>query len=125
VNLRGDHVRLRQIVSNLLDNASKYTGEGGAISLTMAVQEPTITITITDNGVGIAPEVLPSIFEMFVQDTRDRALSNGGLGIGLAVVRDLVRAHGGTVSASSAGKQCGSQFIVHLPLSGPAATTEA
>src|SRR6185312_7407919 len=125
VNLRGDPVRLRQIVNNLLDNASKYTGNGGAISLTMAVQEHTVTITVADNGVGIAPEVLPTVFDMFVQDTHDHALSNGGLGIGLAVVRDLVQAHGGTVSATSAGKHRGSQFIVNFPLTGPAARTEA
>jgi diguanylate cyclase (GGDEF)-like protein len=125
VNLRGDPVRLRQIISNLLDNASKYTGEGGSISVAMAVHAQTVSITVADNGVGIAPEVLPTIFEMFVQDTRDRALSNGGLGIGLAVVRDLVRAHGGTVSATSAGKNLGSQFVVTLPLAGPAATPAA
>lgn len=125
VNLRGDPVRLRQIVNNLLDNASKYTGNGGAISLTMAVQEQTVTIAVADNGVGIAPDVLPTVFDMFVQDTRDHALSNGGLGIGLAVVRDLVQAHGGTVSATSAGKHRGSQFTVNLPLTGSAAATEA
>jgi diguanylate cyclase (GGDEF)-like protein len=125
VNLRGDPVRLRQIISNLLDNASKYTGEGGSISVAMAVHAQTVSITVADNGVGIAPEVLPTIFEMFVQDTRDRALSNGGLGIGLAVVRDLVRAHGGTVSATSAGKNLGSEFVVTLPLAGPAATPGA
>ncbi len=125
VNLRGDPVRLRQIVNNLLDNASKYTGKGGSISVAMAVQEQTVNVTVTDNGVGIAPEVLPTIFDMFVQDTQDRALSNGGLGIGLAVVRDLVQAHGGTVNATSAGKQRGSQFIVRFPLAGPVATTEA
>jgi diguanylate cyclase (GGDEF)-like protein len=125
VDLRGDSVRLRQIVNNLLDNASKYTGKGGSISVAMAVQEQTVTITVADNGVGIAPDVLPTIFDMFVQDTHDRALSNGGLGIGLAVVRDLVQAHGGTVSATSAGKHRGSQFIVNFPLTGPAATTEA
>ena len=125
VVMRGDPVRLRQIVNNLLDNASKYTGEGGSIAVAMAVQEPTVTITIADNGVGIAPEVLPTIFEMFVQDTRYSALSNGGLGIGLAVVRDLVQAHGGTVSATSAGKNRGSQFVVTLPLAGLAATPAA
>jgi diguanylate cyclase (GGDEF)-like protein len=125
VNLRGDPVRLRQIVNNLLDNASKYTGKGGSISVAMAVQEQSATITVADNGVGIAPEVLSPIFEMFVQDARDSALSNGGLGIGLAVVRDLVQAHGGTVGATSAGKHLGSQFIVTLPLAGPAATAAA
>lgn len=121
VTLRGDHVRLRQIGSNLLDNASKYTGKGGAITLTMAVHEHTVTLTVSDNGVGIAPEVLPTIFNMFVQDARDSALSNGGLGIGLAVVRELVQAHGGTVTATSAGKSLGSQFVVTLPLDGSAA----
>jgi len=116
VNLHGDQVRLRQIVSNLLDNASKYTGKGGSISVAMTVQEQTVTITVADSGVGIAPEVLPNIFDMFVQDARDSKLSNGGLGIGLAVVRDLVQAHGGTVGATSAGKNLGSQFVVTLPL---------
>ena len=125
VNLRADHVRLRQIVSNLLDNASKYTGNGGTITLAMAVQKQTVTLTVADNGVGIAPEVLPNIFDMFVQDTRDSKLSNGGLGIGLAVVHDLVQAHGGTVTATSAGKNLGSRFVVTLPLTGPAAMTEA
>jgi signal transduction histidine kinase len=125
VNLRGDPVRLRQIVSNLLDNASKYTGKGGSISLAMSVHEQAVTITISDNGVGIAPEVLPTVFDMFVQDARDSALSNGGLGIGLAVVRELVQAHGGTVTATSAGKNLGSQFVVTLPRVGPAAMTEA
>jgi diguanylate cyclase (GGDEF)-like protein len=125
LNLRGDPVRLRQILNNLLDNASKYTGKGGSISVAIAVQKPTVTITVADNGVGIAPEMLSAIFDMFVQDTRDRALSNGGLGIGLAVVRDLVRAHGGSVSGTSAGKNLGSQFVVTLPLAGPAATPAA
>lgn len=119
VNLRADHVRLRQIVSNLLDNASKYTGGGGSISLTMAVQAHTVTLTVCDNGVGIAPEVLPTIFDMFVQDAHDSALSGGGLGIGLAVVRELAQAHGGTVAVTSAGKNLGSQFVVTLPLAGP------
>jgi signal transduction histidine kinase len=124
VILRGDHVRLRQIVSNLLDNASKYTGKGGVISLTLSVQQQAV-ITVSDNGVGIAPEVLPTIFEMFAQDARDSALSNSGLGIGLAVVRELVQAHGGTVTATSAGKGLGSQFVVALPLNGATAMPEA
>ncbi|HWG10057.1 MAG TPA: diguanylate cyclase [Rhodanobacteraceae bacterium] len=116
VNLHGDRVRLTQIVNNLLDNASKYTGEGGTITLTMTVQQQAATITVSDNGVGIAPEMLPDIFDMFVQDTRDHQLSNGGLGIGLAVVRELVQAHGGRVNATSAGKNRGSCFIVALPV---------
>jgi signal transduction histidine kinase len=124
VNLRGDHVRLRQIVSNLLDNASKYTGTGGVISLTLSVQQQAV-ITVSDNGVGIAPELLPTIFDMFVQDARDSASSNSGLGIGLAVVRELVQAHGGTVTATSAGKGLGSRFVVTLPLDGAAAISEA
>jgi diguanylate cyclase (GGDEF)-like protein len=119
VRLRGDRVRLAQIVSNLLDNASKYSGENGTVTLAMAVQDQTVAITVSDNGVGIAPEVLPTIFDMFVQDARDSERSNGGLGIGLAVVRDLVQAHGGTVVATSAGKNFGSQFVVALPLAGP------
>lgn len=119
IGLHGDRVRLAQIVSNLLDNASKYTGEDGAITLAMATQELTVTITVADNGIGIAPELLPTIFDMFVQDARDSEQSNGGLGIGLAVVRDLVQAHGGTVVATSVGKGLGSRFVVTLPLSGP------
>lgn len=119
VRLHGDRVRLAQIVSNLLDNASKYTGEHGAITLAMATQELTVTITVADNGIGIAPELLPTIFDMFVQDARDSERSNGGLGIGLAVVRDLVQAHGGTVIATSVGKNLGSEFVVTLPLTGP------
>lgn len=119
VRLFGDRVRLAQIVSNLLDNAVKYTADNGAITLAMAVHKQTVSITVSDNGIGIAPELLPTMFDMFVQDARDSELSNGGLGIGLAVVRDLVQAHGGTVVASSAGKNLGSQFVVTLPLSGP------
>lgn len=119
VTLHGDRVRLAQIVSNLLDNSSKYTGNSGAIALAMATQELTVTLTVSDNGIGIAPEVLPIVFDMFVQDARDSGSSNGGLGIGLAVVRDLVQAHGGTVVATSAGKNLGSQFVVTLPLTGP------
>jgi diguanylate cyclase (GGDEF)-like protein len=122
VYLQGDPVRLAQIVSNLLDNASKYTGERGALTLALSAQDNTVTLSLSDNGVGIAPEVLPTIFDMFVQDARDSQLSHGGLGIGLAVVRDLVQAHGGTVTASSAGKNLGSRFVVTLPRTGARTT---
>jgi diguanylate cyclase (GGDEF)-like protein len=118
VHVNGDSVRLTQIFSNLLDNASKYTGEGGAIALGVAVLEGSLVVTVSDNGIGITPEVLPSIFDLFVQETRALPLRNGGLGVGLAIVRDLVEAHGGTVVGSSAGRDCGSEFVVTLPLAG-------
>jgi diguanylate cyclase (GGDEF)-like protein len=114
--LYGDPVRLGQIFSNLLDNASKYTAKGGEISLTALVLDRTLQITVSDNGIGIAADALPNIFELFAQDTRARGLYDGGLGIGLAVVRDLVEAHGGTVVARSRGRDLGSDFIVTLPM---------
>jgi diguanylate cyclase (GGDEF)-like protein len=117
----GDPVRLGQIFSNLLDNASKYTPKGGAISLTAVMLKRTLQITVADNGIGITPDALPNIFELFMQDTRALALHNQGLGIGLAVVRDLVEAHGGTVVARSPGRDLGSEFIVTLPIAGPPA----
>jgi diguanylate cyclase (GGDEF)-like protein len=112
----GDPVRLAQVFNNLLDNACKYTPEGGQIALEMAVIETTLIIRVRDNGIGIAPATLPTIFELFVQDVRSQVHSNGGLGIGLAVVRDLVEAHGGSVIALSAGRDHGSEFVVTLPL---------
>jgi diguanylate cyclase (GGDEF)-like protein len=112
----GDPLRLGQIVTNLLDNASKYTPKGGAISLQAQVQGGVLQIAVSDNGIGITADALPDIFELFTQDARAVALHNGGLGIGLAVVRDLVEAHGGTVVASSAGHDRGSEFVVTLPL---------
>jgi signal transduction histidine kinase len=116
LKVHGDPVRLAQIFSNLLDNASKYTPQGGQIALSAAVLGETIVITVADNGIGIAPAALPNIFGLFVQDTRALALHNGGLGIGLAVVRELVEAHHGTVVGKSAGKGLGSEFVVTLPM---------
>jgi diguanylate cyclase (GGDEF)-like protein len=115
LNMVGDNLRLAQIVSNLLDNASKYTPKGGSITLTAKAEGDAIVITVADNGIGISPDALAHIFELFVQDERALALQNGGLGIGLAVVRDLVEAHDGTVVARSAGTDRGSEFIVRLP----------
>lgn len=112
----GDPVRLAQIFGNLLDNASKYTPEGGEISLRMATEGETIVVTVSDNGIGITAEALPHIFELFVQDERNPAAHSTGLGIGLAVVHDLVEAHGGTVVAKRAGADLGSEFVVRLPL---------
>jgi signal transduction histidine kinase len=113
VRVHGDPVRLAQIVSNLLDNACKYTAKGGDINLAVLDQGAWVSIVVTDNGMGITEEALPHIFDLFVQGTN--ALANRGLGIGLAVVRDLVEAHSGTVVAASAGCDLGSQFTVRLP----------
>jgi diguanylate cyclase (GGDEF)-like protein len=112
----GDPLRLGQIFSNLLDNASKYTAKGGAITLTAVVLERALQITVSDNGIGITADALPNIFELFMQGARAQALYTGGLGIGLAVVRDLVEAHQGTVVASSLGRDRGSEFVVTLPM---------
>ncbi len=112
----GDPVRLGQVFSNLLDNASKYTAKGGEISLTAVVLDRSLQVSIADNGIGITVDALPTIFELFTQDARALALYDGGLGIGLAVVRDLVEAHGGTVVARSPGRDLGSDFIVTLPM---------
>lgn len=116
LNVEGDHLRLAQVVSNLLDNASKYTPKGGSITLTTKSDGDAIVIVVADNGIGITSDALAHIFELFVQDERALALQSGGLGIGLAVVRDLVEAHDGTVVATSAGANRGSEFIVRLPL---------
>jgi diguanylate cyclase len=116
VHVSGNSLRLTQVVSNLLDNASKYTGVGGAIALKLAVLGSSLTVTVRDNGIGITPEALPAIFDLFVQETRALPLCKGGLGAGLAIVRDLVEAYKGTVVGTSAGKDCGSEFVVTLPL---------
>ncbi|MES1980862.1 MAG: diguanylate cyclase [Pseudomonadota bacterium] len=116
VIVHGDPVRLAQIFCNLLDNASKFTPQDGEIKLWVKVLDQTTVITVSDNGMGITKDVLPHIFELFVQDTRAPLNGSPGMGIGLAVVRDLVESHGGNVYASSAGKDRGSQFVVMLPI---------
>lgn len=112
----GDAVRLAQVFSNLLDNASKYTPEGGEIRLSANASTDVAIVTVADNGVGITATALPDIFGLFVQETHALRPGNDGLGIGLAVVRDLVEAHGGTVIGSSDGRDLGSEFVVTLPL---------
>lgn len=116
LRVHGDPVRLAQIFSNLLDNASKYTPKDGRISLTVAAEGPDeVEVTVSDNGLGVTAEALPRIFDLFVQDPRAKAMHKGGLGIGLAVVRELVEAHGGSVVAFSGGADQGSRFVVTLP----------
>lgn len=114
--VHGDYVRLSQVFGNLLDNASKYTPEGGSIDLTAVAGDQTVEITISDTGIGITAAVLPHVFDPFVQDKDAIRFNNAGLGIGLTVVRELVEAHGGTVTASSEGTGMGSRFQVRLPL---------
>ena len=117
VEIDGDAIRLTQILTNLLDNASKYTPEGGVIALSVQTEGDFLILTVADNGIGMTAEALPHIFEPFVQDAHSAAFDRSGLGIGLTVVRDLVEAHGGQVEAKSDGKMLGSVFTVRLPLS--------
>ena len=115
VSVHGDSVRLLQVFSNLLQNAVKYTPEGGEIVVGVRTARDTVEVTIRDNGIGISPAVLPHIFDLFTQDERALGREAGGLGIGLTIVRRMVEAHGGTVEAESAGVGLGSVFTVVLP----------
>jgi CheY-like chemotaxis protein len=110
----GDRSRLVQCVANLLQNAAKYTPSGGQIHLTVAAAGARVSITVRDNGAGIAPALLPHVFEPFVQSEETREHARGGLGIGLAIVKRLVEMHGGGVEATSAGEGHGSTFTIHL-----------
>ncbi|HYF58584.1 MAG TPA: CheR family methyltransferase [Burkholderiaceae bacterium] len=121
----GDPVRLLQIVDNLLTNASKYSGAGEEIRLEAVAVDGNAVVSVTDDGIGIAPETLPHVFDMFVQEARALDRSQGGLGIGLALVRQLVGLHGGTIEASSAGIGHGSRFTLRLPLIHPATAVAA
>ncbi len=116
VLLDADPLRLAQALSNLLNNSAKYTEAGGCISLTAEQEGDQVTIRVRDTGIGISGDVLPHLFKMFVQATRSVERSQGGLGIGLSVVKGLVEMHGGTVEASSEGPGKGSVFIVRLPV---------
>jgi len=112
----GDETRIEQIIANLLDNACKYTPGGGHVSASVSAAGGHAELAIRDDGAGIAPEVLPHVFDAFAQGERSADRSLGGLGLGLTVVRRLVELHGGTVSAASDGSGCGSTFTVRLPL---------
>jgi CheY-like chemotaxis protein len=111
-----DPTRIAQILANLLNNAAKYTPAGGEISLATERGNGEALISIKDTGIGIPSELLPVIFEMFVQEKHSMGDQPSGLGIGLALSRKLVELHGGTIEARSAGRGQGSEFIVHLPL---------
>ncbi len=125
VMIHGDPVRLAQVFVNLLDNASKYTPEGGVIELAVAHTGNNLVISVIDSGIGMTAASLASMFEPFVQDPQAVAFNGDGLGIGLTVVRELVEAHGGQVVATSAGTGLGSQFVVTLPLAELSATHDS
>jgi PAS domain S-box-containing protein len=114
--LDGDLTRLAQVVSNLLNNAAKYTERGGCIRLAVERQGSDVVISVRDTGIGIPAEALPRIFEMFTQVDRSMERSQGGLGIGLTLVKRLVDLHGGSITAQSDGAGKGSEFTVRLPL---------
>ena len=114
--VNGDPARLTQILSNLLTNAAKYTPAEGRIKLSVTAQADVLKIRVSDNGIGISAEVLPFIFDPYVQDEHAIGFNGSGLGIGLTVVRELVEAHGGKVVGMSEGSGKGSEFVVTLPL---------
>jgi CheY-like chemotaxis protein len=115
VQIAADPLRLSQILSNLLTNAAKYTDPDGEIRLSAIATSNDVTIRVADTGIGIAPDTLPSVFEMFSQLHNGRARSEGGLGIGLALSKGLVELHGGSIEARSRGAGQGSEFVVRLP----------
>ena len=123
--LDADLTRLSQVVSNLLNNAAKYTPEGGRIVLSARRDRDEVLISVSDNGVGIPSDMLPRVFDLFTQvrDNLDR--SRGGLGIGLALVKQLVEMHGGAIAAESAGPGKGSAFRLRLPVAEPAPAPSA
>jgi len=114
--VRGDPVRLQQIVWNLLSNAVKFSAQGGRVVVRLAGVDEQVVIAVQDEGEGIAPEFLPHVFERFWQADATRTRAHGGLGLGLAIVRELVHLHGGSVEAASEGKGRGTTLTVRLPL---------
>jgi PAS domain S-box-containing protein len=119
VRLEADAIRLSQVFSNLLINAAKYTDPGGHIQLRAAREGSEIVVTVRDDGIGISADMMPRLFEMFSQAQTALGRSEGGLGIGLSLVRGLVTLHGGSVEARSDGPGCGSEFTVRLPARTP------
>jgi two-component system, chemotaxis family, CheB/CheR fusion protein len=122
--VNADPLRLTQVVGNLLNNACKFTEKGGRIRLSVEREGEQAVIRVRDNGIGIAANQLPLIFDMFMQADVSIERSGSGLGIGLALVKNLVEMHGGTVEAHSAGVGHGSEFVVRLPITAEAATPQ-
>jgi signal transduction histidine kinase len=122
--LHVDRVRMAQVLSNLLINASKYSDRGTVIRLEAVTVDSTVEIRVIDQGIGISAEHLPRVFEMFSQVESAVHRSHGGLGIGLSLARGLIELHGGTIEARSDGPGCGSQFVLRLPLAATTAEDE-
>jgi two-component system, sensor histidine kinase len=114
--IRGDPIRVAQVIGNLLSNASKYTPDGGTIDLSVRIADGWLAIRVADNGIGIPQEELAEVFNLFMQSADSLARSEGGLGIGLSLARTLTELHGGSIEAHSAGAGQGCEFIVRLPL---------
>jgi two-component system, sensor histidine kinase len=114
--LHGDATRLAQVFSNLLNNAAKYTPPGGRVELRLAIEDEWVSVIVADNGIGMTQETLGQVFEMFTQANTAIDREQSGLGVGLALARYLVEAHGGTIAAESEGMSKGSRFTVRLPL---------
>ncbi len=125
--LKGDAVRLTQVLANLLNNAATYSEKGGHVALSVDSQGDEAVISVLDAGIGIEPETLPRMFEMFTRGNRDKTRTQGGLGIGLALSRRLAEMHGGSLHGHSRGLGQGSEFVVRLPLSSsvPAPTAQS
>ena len=121
VTVLGDRTRLVQVVANLLNNAAKYTPDGGRIDLGLSLDRGRAQLTVRDNGIGMSADLMEHAFELFTQETRKTDLSMGGLGVGLALSKQLVTLHDGSLSVASSGQGQGSLFTVSLPLLAPAA----
>ncbi len=119
IELDGDPMRLEQVITNLLSNAAKYTNPGGHIALSLDREGESAVVRVRDDGVGIAPALLPRLFDLFTQGDRTLDRSQGGLGIGLTVAKRFVELHDGTITASSAGPGRGSELTVRLPIRPP------
>src|SRR5262249_3492818 len=116
VPLHADPTRLEQVLTNLLSNAAKYTDPGGRIWLNVEREPTEAVVRVRDTGIGIPKEMLPQVFDLFMQVAPTLHRTEGGLGIGLTLVRSMVELHGGSVTASSPGPNQGSEFVVRLPL---------
>jgi two-component system CheB/CheR fusion protein len=125
LTIEGDAGRIEQVMVNLLTNAAKYTPAGGRITIQAQRDDGTVTIRVRDNGLGIPADFMPSLFQPFAQRQQGQAISEGGLGLGLAIVRAIVTAHGGTIDCHSEGEGRGSEFVMRLPAREAALATHA